>query len=220
MDDLLANNIGDGYCHSWYARRFLSPVEVSDIPKPHAGLGLECYCQWSSPIRRFGDLQVHCAIKRFLRRQAVLEKLESNEDLPSGITALDLGLGTSSEPCSSTTLMEQWHACSTLDSDIDYSDRAGWLRAAKAMQKSSQRYWTLEYIRRMKENEPGKSLQVVVLGCTNPTRRQYALYIYDLGLEWRYISPGTSLQAGMKFRVQVGNVFPRLGQLSLVRVEL
>ncbi len=217
MDDLLSNNIGDGYCHAWYSRRFLSPVAVSEIPKPHSGLGLECYCQWSSPIRRFGDLQVHCAIKRFLRRKAVLEIFAKGQEVPAGITASDLGLDSSQH---GESIRNNLISATALDDDIDYSDRAGWLQAAKTMQKTSQRYWILEYIRRMKEQEPYKTMEVLVLGCTNPTRRQYALYLYELGMEWRYVSPGSSLQAGMKFKVQVGNVLPRLGQLSLVRVEL
>ena len=49
---------GGGFCHAWYARRFFKPVTVSDMDKPHYGLGLDCYVQWSSPIRRLGDLQV------------------------------------------------------------------------------------------------------------------------------------------------------------------
>lgn len=217
MDDLLLNSIGDGYCHAWYARRFLSPVVVSEIPNPHAGLGLECYSQWSSPIRRFGDLQVHCAIKRFLRRRAVLQLYDKGQEVPAGITALDLGLDVLRPD---ENIKEFLTTAYAFDESIDYSDRAGWLRAAKTMQKNSQRYWILEYIRRMKEKEPEKTFEVLVLGCTNPSRRQYALYVYELGLEWRYISPGTSLQAGMKFKMQVGNVLPRLGQLTLVRVEL
>ena len=52
-----------GYCHAWFARRFLSPVEIGPEPKPHFGLGIDCYVQWTSPIRRFGDLQVHAAVK-------------------------------------------------------------------------------------------------------------------------------------------------------------
>lgn len=217
MEDLLRNNIGDGYCHSWYSRRFLSPVIVDEIPRPHSGLGLECYCQWTSPIRRFGDLQVHCAIKRFLRRKKVIDMHERGEELPSGITALDLGL--SSSPTHEGPV-EALASSEVLDQDIVYSERAAWLRAARPLQRMSQRYWMLEYIRRIKEKEPKKSFEVLVLGCVDPSRRQYAIYVFELGLEWRYVNPVSSLQAGMRFRVQVGSVLPRNGQLSFVRIEL
>ena len=39
-------------------RRFFKPASVSEEPGVHFGLGLECYVQWSSPIRRLTDLQV------------------------------------------------------------------------------------------------------------------------------------------------------------------
>ena len=39
-------------------RRFFKPVQVSKEPGPHFGMGLDCYVQWSSPIRRLTDLQV------------------------------------------------------------------------------------------------------------------------------------------------------------------
>jgi exoribonuclease R len=217
MEDLLSNNVGDGFCHSWYSRRFLSPVMVDETPKSHSGLGLECYSQWTSPIRRLGDLQVHCAIKRCLRRQKVIDIFERGDNVPSGITALDLGLNSSLKH---ESYREALASTEMLDQDIDYSERSAWLRAARPLQNMSKRYWMLEYIRRIKEKEPEKTFEALVLGCTNPSRRQYAIYVYELGLEWRYISPVSSLQAGMRFRVQVGSVLPRNGQLSFVRIQL
>ena len=50
--------MGKRYPHAWYARRFFKPVAVSEDPGPHFGMGLECYVQWTSPIRRLTDLQV------------------------------------------------------------------------------------------------------------------------------------------------------------------
>ena len=217
MEDLLSNNVGGGFCHSWYARRFLSPVVVDEVPRPHSGLGLECYCQWTSPIRRFGDLQVHCAIKRYLRRKKVIDMIERGEHVAPGITALDLGLNCS---VAIDCFGEALTSIRSLDQDIDYSERAAWLRAAKSLQKSSERYWMLEYTRRMKQKEPEKIFEVLLLGCIDPSRRQYAIYVYELGLEWRYVSPVSSLQAGVRFKVQVGSVLPRNGQLSFVRIHL
>ena len=223
MEDLLVNNIGDGYCHAWYARRFLSPVSVSELPKAHSGLGLDCYCQWTSPIRRISDLQVHCAIKRYLRRQAVLQLQETGGIVSPEITPLDLGMDMDVVGGGDSDVKERLVEAATADTfdlDIDYSDRSSWSQAARIVQRHSQQYWMLEYIRRLKADDPDREYDVLVLGCTNPSRLQYALYIYELGMEWRYVSPSTSLQAGMRFKVQVGNVLPRLAQLSLVRTGL
>jgi hypothetical protein len=46
------------YPHAWYARRFFNKVVVSEETGPHYGMGLDCYVQWTSPIRRLTDLQV------------------------------------------------------------------------------------------------------------------------------------------------------------------
>lgn len=56
MDFLLEMN--KRYPHAWYARRFFNKVTVSEEPGPHFGMGLDCYVQWTSPIRRLTDLQV------------------------------------------------------------------------------------------------------------------------------------------------------------------
>ena len=37
---------------------------MNDV-KPHYGLWLDCYIQWSSPICRFGVLQVHAVVNVF-----------------------------------------------------------------------------------------------------------------------------------------------------------
>eukprot|EP00957_Ditylum_brightwellii_P151697 11552432-Ditylum_brightwellii.AAC.1 len=39
-----------GYCHAWYSRRFFKPVRVEESMESHAGMGLDCYVQWTSPI--------------------------------------------------------------------------------------------------------------------------------------------------------------------------
>lgn len=44
----------------------------------HSGLGLSYYVQWSSPIRRYMDLQVHTCVKRYLRRKRLFEMLSSS----------------------------------------------------------------------------------------------------------------------------------------------
>ncbi|KAL3917068.1 MAG: hypothetical protein SGILL_004886 [Bacillariaceae sp.] len=208
MMDLLEYNVGDGYCHAWYARRFMSPVKVSSFFNPHSGLGLECYVQWTSPIRRFQDLQVHTVVKRYLRRQKVLEKLNDGQLLPESITSTDLGCD----------IVENVLALSQADEDIDYDDRKKMIGPISYVMRNSQKYWMLEYMRRLRDRDPGLELDALVLGCVNPAKRQYALYLSDLGLEWRYSSP-VSLQAGIKFKVRIGNIVPLNGQLTLVRAH-
>lgn len=50
--EMRKNDVGNGWPASWYVRRFMEPVEVGEERKGHAGLGLDEYVQWSSPIRR------------------------------------------------------------------------------------------------------------------------------------------------------------------------
>ena len=58
LESRIENNKGNGYCSTWYSRRFFPLVKISEEPLRHSSMGLGCYLQWSSPIRRFGDLQV------------------------------------------------------------------------------------------------------------------------------------------------------------------
>jgi exoribonuclease R len=212
MMDLLEYNIGDGYCHAWYARRFLSPVKVSPFYKPHSGLGLECYVQWTSPIRRFQDLQVHAVVKRFLRRQKIVQMARDGQPIPDLITSQDLGCNLVESDRSVRLDLKE------ADSDIEYDDRTKLIGPITHVMRNSQKYWIMEYIHRLKAVDPGLELNALVLGCVNPTKRQYAVYLYELGLEWRYSSP-VSLQAGMRFKVRIGNIAPLNGQLALVRVH-
>jgi exoribonuclease R len=218
MKDLLEYNLGGGYCHAWYSRRFLSPVRVTEIPDPHSGLGLPCYVQWTSPIRRFQDLQVHTVVKRYLRRKRVVEMLQDGQAIPDGITVDDLGCAIVNNDDDGTAAAAASLNLDELDSDIDYRDRTKLLGPVQFVQKNSQKYWMLEYLRRLQEADPATEFEVLVLGCVNPTKRQYAIYVYGLGLEWRYSSP-VGLQAGNKFKVRIGNVAPHNGQLIFVRMQ-
>jgi exoribonuclease-2 len=47
-------------------RRLMRPSEVRTEPGPHFGLGLEAYCQVTSPLRRYQDLTVHRQIRALL----------------------------------------------------------------------------------------------------------------------------------------------------------
>ena len=68
---LMEQNAGNGYCAAWYSRRFFNPVVVSEKPNRHSGMGLDCYVQWSSPIRRYGDLQVN-SFKTYFHFQHII----------------------------------------------------------------------------------------------------------------------------------------------------
>ncbi|KAG7344752.1 exoribonuclease II [Nitzschia inconspicua] len=220
MMDLLEYNVGGGYCHAWYARRFLSPVTVSLVPNPHSGLGLPCYVQWTSPIRRFQDLQAHAAVKRYLRRQRIMELVHDGQPVPSEVTAVDLGCELVSNDDDDDN-NEDGSVHLRLDSvvdEIDYKDRTKLIGPVVFVQRHSQKYWMLEYLRRLHEKDPSTELDVLVLGCVNPAKRQYAIYVYGLGLEWRYSSP-VGLQAGQKFKVRISNVAPNNGQLLFVRIQ-
>ena len=48
-------------------RRCMPRSEVSTTPARHASLGLDRYCQVTSPIRRYGDLLAHFQLKAHLR---------------------------------------------------------------------------------------------------------------------------------------------------------
>ncbi len=47
-------------------RKFQLYANISDMPEPHHGLGVAQYATWTSPIRKFGDLQNHRLIKSIL----------------------------------------------------------------------------------------------------------------------------------------------------------
>lgn len=195
----------NGYPHAWYFRRFFKPVKVTKEYKPHFGLGLECYVQWSSPIRRFGDLQAHAAIKRYLRRKRVNELLRDGAPIPSELLPVDLGCD----------LPVQGHKIQTVD-EIDYKVGLALAGAARVVQRKSQAYWMFEYIRRMlvENTEQEVSFECIVLGCVNPERLQYAVYVKELGLEHRYLSEMGSLKVGQTLWLKVATVNPRVGMLT------
>ncbi|MDW8252140.1 MAG: RNB domain-containing ribonuclease, partial [Myxococcales bacterium] len=46
--------------------RVLGPARYTSLPSLHFGLGAPLYLHFTSPIRRYADLQVHRIVKRFL----------------------------------------------------------------------------------------------------------------------------------------------------------
>ena len=189
---------GEGYCAAWFSRRLFPPVTISEDPMPHFGLGLDCYVQWSSPIRRLGDLQVHAMIKRYLRRRRVNDLIKEGRDVPQEITAMDLGC--------------YLNATTSEELSINLKQGLGLFRAARPLQRASQKYWMLEYIRRCHNDQ---TMECVVLGCTDYERNQYAIYIPMLGLEHKYLSEMGSLKDGQRIWLKVASVNPRMLYLTL-----
>ncbi|KAL2635015.1 hypothetical protein R1flu_006494 [Riccia fluitans] len=62
------SKVPEGLCRAFATRRLLGSVDMSSTRKlAHASLGLPGYVQFTSPIRRFGDLIAHYQIKAHLR---------------------------------------------------------------------------------------------------------------------------------------------------------
>lgn len=217
-NDLLESNAGDGYCHAWYSRRFFQPVKVSETLAPHHGLGLDCYVQWTSPIRRFGDLQAHSAVKRYIRRRRINELMEEGKAIPSEITSADIGceVPVPVKLDDDGRIIEYECDSGSIDDDIDFKVGQGLIRTSRQLQRRSQQYWLFEYISRIMYEDLDKAVfDAVVLGCVDYEREQYAVYLPELGLEHRYLSQKGSLEPGEKLLLKVTSVYPDTGLMSL-----
>lgn len=64
-------------------RRLLKPSQQKSAPGPHAGLGLEIYCQVTSPLRRYADLLIHQQLRAHLRSTSLrVDPPPANSDGP------------------------------------------------------------------------------------------------------------------------------------------
>lgn len=205
-----------GYCHAWYARRFFESVRVKEEKLPHNGLGLDCYVQWSSPIRRISDLAVHASVKRFLRRHRVNLIMKAGKPIPPSITASDLGCQVPRYYGNASTYGYELKR-SGKDNllGINYKSGIGFMGAARIVQRKSTEYWIYELIRRRKQTSVTEVVyETTVLGCVDPQRYQYAIFVHELGLEHRYLSQEGELEIGEKIWLQVSEVQPRQGLLT------
>jgi exoribonuclease R len=211
---LLEYNMGDGYCQAWHFRRFLNPVAISEDPAPHAGLGIDCYVQWSSPIRRFTDLQVHTAVKRYLRRAKACESFAQGKTLPPEIQWSDLGLphGAIKEGKLMCRVPKE-----DLDNDINYLDGGGIVKVVRNVQNQTSNRWMNEYFQRIKEADPQRTFKAIVLGCPDPQKNQIAVFIDELGFEHR-MTGHNGVSVGDTISVQIGRVAPEAGVLELHQV--
>ena len=206
MDMLRDNHVGGGYCQAWYARRFFYPVKISDEPSNHYGLGLESYVQWSSPIRRFLDLQAHAAIKRYLRIEKINSLLQQNQSLPTNLRSSDIGgiaLPTDSISTTSTS--------TELDL-INVKEGMAYVSAVRLLQRQSEEYWLHQYAQ---EKLMDSDLECLVLACVDPVRLQYAIYIYELGWEQKYLSDIGELSIGSRITLKIQSIQPRMGLMTL-----
>jgi exoribonuclease R len=229
-----------GYCHAWYARRFLSPVSIGPKPTSHFGLGVPCYIQWTSPIRRLGDLQVHAAVKRYLRRCHIVQLYREGKCLPKDIRNVDIGCSLTALLSAATTTRtddveekkgnddddneESSNMTFHLDSDIDFNYGKSLVAASKSVHRHSQQYWLFEYIRRQIQRQEStlSSIQLdgIVLGCVDPDRLQYAIYLPEIGYEHRYVSQKGFLQVGEVLKLEVESIYPRMGLLTLSLINV
>ncbi len=152
-------------------------------------------------------VQVHSALKRYLRRKRVNELLQAGLPIPSEISSMDLGYDISNieQPQSSLDAIDL----------IDYTSCLGMIFAGRPIQSSSSNYWLFEYIRRLIDKSHGEVMfESIVLGCVNKERFQYAIYVYELGLEHRYLSETGKLDEGQKLWLKVTLINPRMELLT------
>jgi len=242
MNSLLEYNIGGGYCFAWYCRRFLQSVKVQEQCAPHSGLGLKAYCQWTSPIRRYSDMMVHISVKRYLRRQRLQELLqhppENMAEVVNALESEDIGCPLPTKNNDNNNNYSWTDAMLLLDTDLDFAEGAGLVGAARMLQRNSEEYWLLEYIRRIHAANPDKTWNAMVLGYVGSSsggelqgpqstaknqKQQYAIYIYELGFEYKYSAPPNNhykLNSGLILKLKVSLVNPRAGLLQFVRTNV
>ncbi len=67
-------------------RRYLSRAELALTPKPHSGLGMAAYTNWTSPIRRYMDLVVLRQLKSMVQKGSPVYEPTDLEAIVSRIT--------------------------------------------------------------------------------------------------------------------------------------
>mmetsp|Transcript_15525 Transcript_15525/g.18877 ORF Transcript_15525/g.18877 Transcript_15525/m.18877 type:complete len:565 (+) Transcript_15525:93-1787(+) len=217
---LQSEMVGGGYCAAWYMRRFSTPVSVSSEPMPHAAMGLDYYVQWTSPIRRYSDLQVQAVVKRYLRRKQVLELLRDGQPVPSQISATDLGgLGKELRLARNNISGDEGLEDDNLFTDmspINYKDGTGLIKAARFVQNGSNEYWMLEYIKRLKQKAKDDiEFECMVLGCFNEEKQLYSIFIHEIAFEYKYRSEKGQLNPGDTIWLTPMDINPRMGLMTL-----
>ena len=71
---------------NYLQRRYLSRAELSIDPRPHSGLGMAAYTNWTSPIRRYMDLVILRQLKSVVRGEPPVYTPEVLDPIISRIT--------------------------------------------------------------------------------------------------------------------------------------
>ena len=77
----------DGLAGNYQTRRCMKGRIVGVTPAHHAGMGLDIYCQVTSPLRRYIDLVAHQQLRLFLSGQTPMDK----DTLLQKISTADIG---------------------------------------------------------------------------------------------------------------------------------
>ena len=138
--------------------------------------------------------------------------LQKGLPIPVGLSSMDLGYDISAiQQTAPATSSNNVH---TTD-PIDYKSGLGMIFASRPVQFSSSNYWLYEYIRQLVDKSEDEIMfESIVLGCVNSDRYQYAIYVYELGLEHRYLSESGKLEEGKKLWLKVASVNPRMELLT------
>ena len=166
-------------------------------------------------------------IKRYLRRKRINEFIRQNKPIPKEITAMDIGCHLYTNTHHSSTTTNDPIIANDDDDDkslvptqeqlsINLKQGLGLFRAARPLQRASQKYWMFEYIRR---HNNSTVMECIVLGCTDYERSQYAMYIPQLGLEHKYLSEMGPLKDGQRIWLKVASVNPRMSYLTLTLAQ-
>jgi exoribonuclease-2 len=71
---------------NYLQRRYLSRAELSVDPKPHSGLGMAAYTNWTSPIRRYMDLVILRQLKSMVQDKVPVYTPDDLDPIISMIT--------------------------------------------------------------------------------------------------------------------------------------
>lgn len=85
QENLVGEGTDDLYLN-YLQRRYLSRAELGLKPKPHNGLGVPAYTNWTSPIRRYMDLVVLRQLKSMVQEELPVYTLEALEPIVARIT--------------------------------------------------------------------------------------------------------------------------------------
>jgi hypothetical protein len=145
--------------------------------------------------------------------------MQKGSKVPNGVRSSDLGwaIGINDQISQEEGSLPAVGARDDLDQDLDFLEGIGLIGASRTLQRQSQQYWLYEHVQRLRDSDPDTTFTVLVLGCVDQLKRQYAIYVYDLGLEHRYTSPAGKLNIGITLTMKVDRVSPRTGILSFVR---